>query len=236
MISELLKIIYPPHCYVCSAAQLPAPDSTLCQKCWDTIIYLDRQICQKCGAARPETGGQLGHYCGHCLKGAWPFNTARSLVKYDYPVTNLLHRLKYQGDRLVLKAIGEIIARGTLPFTASDYDYIVPVPLHSQRLKQRGLNQAALLARLLLAPGSGNLTRDLLLRVQQTKPQTGLNGVERRRNLKKAFAVNTHYRLAGARICLVDDVFTTGTTVSECTKTLLKSGAHEVFVWCLARV
>ncbi|THB76038.1 MAG: ComF family protein [Desulfobulbaceae bacterium] len=221
---------------MCGSVDLPSPASTLCNECWGGVVFLNQQICIKCGTWRAAEGGKIGNYCADCLTRDWPFETARSVVRYQYPVTDLLHRLKYQGDRRVLRPIGEILAKGHRLQTPQTYDYIIPVPLYTQKLKKRGLNQAALLASLLFRGEPEEITHDLLFRVQNTRSQTGLNGVERRRNLKDAFAVNSKYCLEGVRICLVDDVFTTGTTVSACAETLVKSGVQQVHVLTLARV
>lgn len=112
---------------------------------------------------------------------------------------------------------------------------IVPVPLHPSRLQERGFNQALLLAWAFF-PKDQRVISNLLIRSRSTAPQTGFSGAARRTNLKNAFTVVKPYRLTGKKVLLVDDVFTTGTTVNECARVLKKAGAAEVMVLTLARV
>ena len=139
------------------------------------------------------------------------------------PVVELLHRLKYKKDTSVSGSFREIMAATEMMASVPVCDLIVPVPLYRARLRKRGLNQSLVLATF-FPGGKDKIVRDLLVRVKDTSPQTGLNGIERRRNLKGAFAVNQEVPVKGKKILLVDDVFTTGTTVSECSKTLKKIG------------
>ncbi|MDG4475500.1 ComF family protein [Thiovibrio frasassiensis] len=114
-------------------------------------------------------------------------------------------------------------------------DWIVPVPLHPKRLRERGFNQALLLARAFF-PKDRRITHDLLVRTRVTEPQTRFNGKARRTNLKNAFGVVKPQHIPGKKILLIDDVFTTGTTVNECARVLKKAGAADVMVLTLARV
>jgi ComF family protein len=114
-------------------------------------------------------------------------------------------------------------------------DIIVPVPLHLHKLRSRGFNQSLLLAQVFF-PDQKEKIRHCLVRRRHTRPQTGLKGVERRKNVVGAFALRAGEGLTGKKICLVDDVFTTGTTVNECAKTLKRAGAASVEVATLAMV
>lgn len=112
----------------------------------------------------------------------------------------------------------------------------MPVPLHVTRLRERGFNQAHLLARAFFPQQTNRIEATLLERTKKTEPQTRMSGAERRKNLKNAFRVNKPAMVFGKTVVLVDDVFTTGTTVNECARTLLRGGAKEVQVLTLARV
>lgn len=118
----------------------------------------------------------------------------------------------------------------------ADCRWIVPVPLHRQRLRRRGLNQAAILAAHFFADRRKDILFDGLVRVRNTLPQAGLDGVARRKNLRGAFQVTKAQQIDGAVVCLVDDVFTTGTTAGECSRALCAAGAETVKVLTLARV
>jgi ComF family protein len=150
-------------------------------------------------------------------------------------VSRLLHRLKYNADTTVLPAVTKIIQ----PFVVSldlQPDHILPVPLYSSRLKDRGLNQALCLARLFFPGLEQSITASLLLRQRPTRPQTGLDGAARRRNLYGAFRVPDADLIRGKSLCVVDDVYTTGTTVTECCTVLKAAGAIDIKVITLARV
>jgi len=175
------------------------------------------------------------HICGVCLRKVPSFTSARGIARYQDPVADLLHRLKYQSDYTVLPALLEIVKMND-PVLISQDDRIIPVPLHSRRLRFRGFNQALLLADLFFPNGQKVLLRNVLQRVRNTEAQTGLNGAARRKNLKNAFAVCDPCKVRHRKIFLVDDVYTTGTTVSECSRVLLAAGAREVHVLTLARV
>jgi ComF family protein len=147
-----------------------------------------------------------------------------------------IHRFKYMAEFSLLKVFGILLYSTfqTLPHECK-VDFIVPVPLHIRRLRERGFNQALLLARAL-----GKRTRipcreRALRKIKDTPFQTVLQGRERRRNLKGAFHVENKMEIKGNSILLVDDVYTTGTTVNECSRTLLKEGAERVVILTLAR-
>jgi len=180
-----------------------------------------------------DNGGD--HICGSCLGKPPPFSLARGVVFYAPPVSNLLHRLKYGTDRTVLSTISQIAVQ--FDFTAfASCDLIVPVPLHPRRLRERGLNQSLILAQIFFPKKAKAICPQILIRTRDTVPQTSLNSKERRSNLRAAFTAVREEDINGKAICLVDDVFTTGTTVCECTRTLLKAGAKEVKVITMARV
>jgi len=160
---------------------------------------------------------------------------ARSVVRYEREVRQLVHRLKYNGDLSVLPGISELIGRYDMVEFA-DVDCIVAVPLHLKRLRRRGLNQAAVLAGLFFADRRHLIKVDWLVRTRNTLPQTNLGRTARLHNLRGAFAARATSHFPGATVCLVDDVFTTGTTVSECSQVILREGADEVKVLTLARV
>ncbi|MDR0477407.1 MAG: ComF family protein [Desulfobulbaceae bacterium] len=164
-------------------------------------------------------------YCGAGDKGNPP---CRSLCLYQQPVSGLIHRLKYGADRAVLPALAEIVSRCG-PDLNDDCDLIIPVPLHISRLRQRGLNQSLLLARLFFPKRLPAVRCDLLIRHRPTRPQTGLSGGARRRNLSGAFSLTAASGIiVGKRLLLVDDVRTTGSTLAECGRVLIAHGAARV--------
>jgi len=134
-----------------------------------------------------------------------------------------------------LEAIGWLSGQSTLLQDIDTPDIILPVPLHIKRLRQRGFNQALVLARRLFFDDRKKLRFNLLSRQADTASQTGLSGIERRKNLKNAFRVESPSKIAGRQILIIDDVFTTGSTVNECAKALKAAGAKRVDVLTICR-
>jgi ComF family protein len=229
---SFLDLFFPPVCASCLKPVF-GPTS-FCDACAMEIRYLRSPFCIRCGTEfTSDRGGD--HVCGTCLQNPPPFMLARGIVLYAPPVSILLHRLKYGTDRTVLSALAQV----AVGFDFTDFiscDLIIPVPLYPKRLRERGLNQSLILARILFPVETKAICSDILVRTRDTVPQTSLNGKERRRNLRGAFAVKRKEDVIGKGVCLVDDVFTTGTTVCECAGTLLRAGAKEVKVLTMARV
>ena len=147
-----------------------------------------------------------------------------------------MHSLKYSCNTSGLETFRKLKKKSSSLKDLPEADFIFPVPLHAKRLRQRGYNQAQLLARAFFYKEKNKIKNDILTRCRNTPPQTGLDGAERRKNLKNAFCVNNKDLVSGKTILLVDDVFTTGTTVNECARVLVKAGADNVDVLTLARV
>lgn len=167
--------------------------------------------------------------CSQCLKKAPPFSRVINYSLYDGVLAEAINHLKFHGLKRLAKPLGKLL----LDFDLSGMDSVVPVPLSIKRLRERGFNQSLLLARVISREKKLPLLIDILFKKKETPPQTGLSGKERLLNLKNAFVVKRDIR--GLRLLLVDDVMTTGATVTECSKQLMKAGAKEVTVLTLAR-
>jgi len=175
------------------------------------------------------------HLCGPCQTDPPPFTRARAAVLYEEegPSGQAIKRFKYSRRLDMLSVMQHWLRVPHCQELASEAHLITPVPLHPQRLKQRGFNQSLLLAQ---AFPEANLERELLTRVRHTPPQTGLNPKERQENVKRAFVVPQPDKLKGKKILVIDDVFTTGATVRECARVLIKTGARQVNILTVARV
>ena len=178
--------------------------------------------------------GGASHLCTLCRQQKYAFDRARSLFRYNKEIGKLIHSLKFGGHKTGLRTMAALAANSLIHDLGSP-DIIVPVPLHPRKLRSRGFNQSLLLAQLFF-PDHKEKIRHSLVRTRHTRPQTGLKGVERRKNVVGAFTVQDPQEVQGKKICLVDDVFTTGTTVNECAKTLKKAGATSVEVATMAMV
>jgi ComF family protein len=228
-------LLLPPTCVLCQ--QRGQPDLDLCATCQQTLSLTD-SCCPGCALPLPVSA--LGLLCGRCQTRKSRIHATVAACRYEAGVSGLITGFKYQrqlaGGRvltsLLLNAIRARYHTDTLP------DLLLPVPLHPARLRQRGYNQALLMAQD-LSKGLGiACAANALQRVRATPPQHGLSAKERRRNLRGAFALNpqwdaSHYR----RIALIDDVVTTMSTVSELARVLQRDCAEppQIHVWCLAR-
>lgn len=234
-LNSCLELLFPSRCLACRKSLAMGTLPMFCVDCLGRVELLQGPLCPGCGRQFPKAAGG-SHFCGLCLSGHYYFSQARAVAIYAEPFNTVLHRFKYQGESCGLKSFKSLLDLLPDPPCPAPPDLIIPVPLHAVKLRKRGFNQAALLARALF-PGQRKIIRtDLLLRIRATEPQTGLSGRARRRNLQRAFQVKNPLLVEGRRILLVDDVFTTGTTVNECARILKKAGADEVFVLTLARV
>ena len=179
--------------------------------------------------------------CGLCRRLEPPFVKAVAYGSYEGGLRDLIHILKYGQVRPAANVLGRMLAEviaGLEPSLRPSF-VVVPVPLHARRLRQRGFNHSELIAQaaLKLRPTGGRLALNakILERRRETQSQTGLTRHQRRENIRGAFFVAKPEALSGREILLVDDVFTTGTTVSECARVLLRAGASKVWVATVAR-
>jgi ComF family protein len=203
---------------------------------WARLNFLEHGVCEMC--AHPFAGGLwlgAGSLCEACTGAPFPFQRTRAACLYDEASRDLILSFKH-GDRLdlapMLSRWLERVGRDIL----SEADLVLPVPLHPARLRHRRYNQAAELARPLARRFKLSYAPGLLRRIRPTS-QAGKSAEARWQAVRNAFAVppRAHPRLAGRRIVLIDDVFTTGATLKACARTLLAAGAAQVDVCVLAR-
>ena len=233
VIKSFLDIFFPPVCPACED-DVAAGQAPLCRDCSSAFSkhLISSPLCTLCGVPFVSGVGE-DRLCGECLMKEPPFRLARSAYVYKGGVLDAIHGLKYYGRVILAGPLGELLAdcAETLPERP---DLVVPVPLHKARLRSRGFNQALLLAKKTARRLSIRLDYLNLRRTVPTRPQVALSSRERRDNVKGVFAVKDPGAFSGRLVLLVDDVFTTGSTVRECAKVLKKAGA-ETIVLTLAR-
>lgn len=231
----VLDLLYPPRCHACGKSVVMGSELMICRECLAELTFLRAPLCPGCGKEMSPDAGELNRFCGACLKNKPDFDSARSFVHYKSAARTLLHRLKFSGDTGAGAALVQaLVSKGEM-VGRRNYDLIIPVPLHPSRLRKRGLNQSLILARLLFPGERGKIKPTALVRVKNTIAQTGLDGVARRKNLREAFAVPPSISVQARAVILVDDVYTTGTTVGECARSLKRCGAAVVDVLTIAR-
>jgi len=212
----------------------------ICDDCWEQIEFISKPYCEICGKPMDfDTTSDLSgtHKCQWCLRQRPIFSKARSVASYEPTLRQAIHLFKYEKKIVMAKHFAELM-KDTVPtlFELSDYNYLIPVPLHKKRYEERGFNQAEILARELENLFDIQIHLGNLVRVKDTEPQFSLETREKKlTNVQNAFEVREPEEIEWKNILLVDDIFTTGATVSEIAKTLLDAGANRVDVFTLAR-
>ncbi|MBI5696552.1 MAG: ComF family protein, partial [Nitrospirae bacterium] len=204
-----------------------------CGPCGDMVRPYDGPRCGVCGRHFPDGSGS-GHTCYDCTKKPPVFEAARAKLAYDGPVREAIRLYKYGRIRKLRSYLGGFMEDGARDWFP-DSDVVCAVPLHRRRLRDRGFNQSLFLAESAALAVGARLSLDGLARVRYTAPQVGMGHAERLANVKGAFEVARPGEFAGARVLLVDDVYTTGATVNECARVLMKAGAASVRVLTVAR-
>ena len=234
-LSHCLDLLLPLSCLLCG--ETTGIQAGLCSSCQHYLPPIER-YCRTCGIPLVESAGSQD-ICGACLQQDPPFHQCRSLFHYQPPVDQMISRFKYHADFAVGRCLGRLLGQAmcrhysdqTLPET------LVPIPLHRNRLRQRGYNQALELAR-----GASSYcgipvsTRDIS-RTRDTPPQTRLSAAERQKNVRNVFSVSAANRFKGVtHVVIIDDVMTTMSTASSLAKLLRSQGVETIDIWTLARV
>ncbi len=218
----------------------------MCAECLAAIRPISGGTCVVCGERifSPYAVSANGHepLCGLCRRIEPPFVRAIAYGSYEGGLRELIHLLKYEQVRPAANVLGRMLAEavGELrPLFGDRPVYVVPVPLHPEKLRQREFNQSELIAQGALTSKSAHgrfiLHNQVLARQRPTQSQIGLTRHQRRENIRGAFVVVRPEEIAGRQVLLVDDVFTTGTTVSECARILRRAGASKIWVATVAR-
>ena len=240
-LAAALDIVFPPCCMACDAWLPSRAPGCFCRSCDEQIQLARPPFCQRCGRPYPHEW-QGDHLCGGCLLQPPSFSMARSWVCYprhsaaSHPLREVIHRFKYGRQASLGQPLGRLMARACQPwFQTSALDLIIPVPLHPRRLRWRGFNQSVLLGREVGRAWRIPLDPFVLTRSTETAPQSTLSLKERQPNVRGAFSIAPRRTVEKLRLLLVDDIYTSGATVNECTRVLLHAGAREVQVLTLAR-
>jgi ComF family protein len=216
------RLVFGGSCFLCRGASR----DMLCQACAHDLPQLAAPRCPRCALASPG-----GATCGRCLANAPRYDATLAALAYEFPADALIHALKFRSELALAPLLSRLLLKEIPPSTR--VDIVVAVPLSAQRLKERGYNQALELARPIAAHLGAPLDFGLCERAHETPPQTGLPWAERARNVRGAFRCTR--ALAGACVAVVDDVMTTGATLSACAEAARAAGARRVVALTVAR-
>jgi len=250
-LDDFVTTLFPTDCKACGSPLVRAGRTPVCSDCIDGVQVQSMTLCGRCGEALDMEGvrfaGQFpaeGLLCSACRIAPPGFERAVAHAVYQDELREMVHLLKYQGMRALARPLGRMLARSIerLEGEVGGELLVIAVPLFPAKQRQRGYNQAVLLADAVLAelkrsrPGwKLRAAHGAIRRVKDTESQFALTPSGRRRNLQGAFAVNDQSELAGREVLLVDDIYTTGATARGCAQVLRRAGAAKVWVATLAR-
>lgn len=241
-----LSVLFPSHCRFCQAPLTRLSRVPVCEACLEAIRPNEAAVCAACGErlVSPLLSERDGSpLCLQCMQNEPAFARAAAYASYDGGMRDLVHLLKYERVRPAANVLGRMLAEVVADLSqafAPEPPVVIAVPLHASKMRERGFNQSELIARAMLklkpAALDVKLNTTALVRSRATVSQTGLTSPQRRENVRGAFHVAHLDQVSGRDILLIDDVFTTGTTVSECARVLCRARAKRVFVATVARV
>lgn len=232
--SSALDLLFPEEgiCFICDEYHEEVKEDHICDECRDKLFFIDENRCPTCGKPTYEVNNS--GKCGYCANRSFYFNRAFSALEFRGVLRKTIYRYKFESKPYMYKTFGELMLRAFIRENVRDIDVIVPVPLHHSRKAERGYNQSQLLAKYLSSKLDIPLDIKNLKRMKSTKIQNKLDRLERQQNVNGAFIVKNSNVFKSKRVLLVDDIFTTGATVNECSRVLSDSGTKEIIVITIA--
>jgi ComF family protein len=241
VVSGLSAVFFPSDCRLCHTPLISVSRLPVCPECLDSLSPIRLAQCVLCGERLAPAQLLIGNgQCQACCEYPPNFDRAVSYGEYAQELRDLIHLLKYDGVLPAAKPLGKLLAQSIEELRLERGDtpsLLVPVPLHCSKRRERRFNQSELIARAALKRlgDAFELVGDNLIRARQTRSQVGLDRRARIENMRDAFRVIVPQRVKGRIVIVVDDVMTTGTTVSECARVLKGAGAERVFAATVAR-
>lgn len=227
----VVDFLFPRRCPLCKEIVIPK-DKKVCPGCLSKLNVIEEPCCKRCGK---PIAIQEQEYCYDCMKSNHHYERGFAVFVYEGDIKRSLSELKFHGKKEYADFyVEQLVQSAGDKLKALNLDLIIPIPLHPRKQRMRGFNQAQLLAQGVAAFLHTPMVTNLLIRTKYTTPQKKLDDRERLHNLEHAFDLRLdqrlhHDNLIGKRILLVDDIYTTGSTIEACTKTLLKAGCAKVF-------
>ncbi|MGD9568197.1 MAG: ComF family protein [Sedimentibacter sp.] len=232
---SFLELIYPEKntCFICEDYDESIGSKYICPHCEKLLKKIEPPMCSKC--SKPINYSSSTNLCQECSSEERHFEMSKSLYAYEGLIKKSIYSYKYYNKPYFYKLFGRLLVSFMLSTNYTNFDCIVSVPLHSSKMRKRGYNQSELLAKYISKKLDIPYV-DALKRTKKTLKQSEQSRLERRKNLKDAFAIKkTAQKIINSSVLLVDDIYTTGSTVDECSKVLMNYGASKVYVITIAR-
>ena len=232
-ISNTLSIIFKSSCILCKAEI--SRNNNLCALCWNNMEFISDPRCDICGSAMDFAESGINK-CQECIVVKRSFDKARAVAKFNDHSAKIIHNFKYYDQIQLSKKIAKLMYSSGKELI-KEADLICSVPIHKSKIFERKYNQSHLLAYYIAKYGKKlqSLDNSILIRTRNTNPQSMLSRARRKENVKKAFAVKAPHLVMNKHILLIDDVITTGSTISECTTELKNAGARKIFILTFAK-
>jgi len=234
-ITAITDLLWPPRCAACGQRIEIGDDNIYCKAfcltCAQSILPVKTPKCPRCAIV--FDAGNSDHLCGHCIKKPPSFIATHSFFEYGEAIARAISRLKYEPAPWIQRPLGALMRAALPPLERPDF--VVPIPLHPTRLRQRGFNQSALLARHIAKQLNTKINTNILIRINDDPPQARKSRAERINAMSKAFKVLPTKKIIGSKILLFDDVITTTATIESAAEALAQAGCKQIFAISLAR-
>lgn len=228
-----ISLFFPSHCRICRKKLEGLNFTGICFLCWEKVRWREGNFCPRCGILLSPSVEEI--LCLECKRGKKYFEKLFSPFPYEGVMKEAILLFKYHKKGGIITKFRELTLKYLSLHPPPPFDLIIPVPLHRRKRRERGFNQAELIGNIIGKALSIPLEKKVLKRVKDTPTQTGLSLKEREKNVKGAFKVVKKKRIKGKKVLLVDDVYTTGSTVKEVSLVLKKAGVRVIYVFTLCR-
>ncbi len=230
MFETTIVFLYPAKCRVCDGFLGVASVPYICANCWQDVQFLEPPWCDICGT--PDVTG----LCDECATSPPRYGKLRSIAFYHTTLQQTIHLFKFEKKKVLAQYIIQLInAHIPVDCEMAEYGFVLPIPIHKKRLRERGFNQATLLANGIATVEDIPVLTDTLVRKRHTVAQSSLDREARQQNIVGAFEVRNPDIISGKRLLVIDDVFTTGATIREAVSELWTADPAEIDVLTLAR-
>ncbi len=225
-----ITFLYPAQCRVCEKQLGLESVPYMCETCWHDIPLIEPPWCEMCGIPNTED------VCNECATTPPPYGKLRTIAFYESALQQAVHLFKFEKRTSLAKPLAQLtIEHFPDDCDIAEYDFILPIPIHKKRLRERGFNQATLIANEIAKTTGIQVVTDALVRYRNTSPQSSLDREARQTNIVGAFELQKKEVVRNKRILVLDDVYTTGATVREAVKVLWDADPAEIDVLTLAR-